>query len=111
MSQYDRWSRFLARSGFSTPTPAPPSLARFAAALTGLPVAALGVGVNLLPYRLCDVIVKRIKKYDAAAAATYKVVWSLALFPAAWLVEALLVGLWLGWAAAAGFALLVVPLS
>jgi 1-acyl-sn-glycerol-3-phosphate acyltransferase len=87
------------------------SLKRFLLALARLPLAGLGSLLNLLPYELCSLIVKHIKKYNLAAAATYKVVYSLLLFPLTYAAEAVLVHIWLGWIATAVFAVLIIPLS
>jgi 1-acyl-sn-glycerol-3-phosphate acyltransferase len=87
------------------------SLKRFLLALTGLPFAGLGWLLNILPYQLCNLIVKHIKRYDQAATATYKVVYSLLLFPLTFVLEAVLVHIWLGWIATLTFAVLIIPLS
>ena len=51
------------------------------------------------------------KKYNEAASATYKVIYSLFLFPLIYFVEGLLVHMWLGSAASIPFAVLIIPLS
>jgi|GEM_PF-622175 len=87
------------------------SLKKFLLALTGLPFACLGGLLNFLPYQLCNLIVKHIKRYDEAATATYKVVYSLLLFPLTFVLEAVLIHIWLGWIATVIFAILIIPLS
>lgn len=87
------------------------SLKRFLLALTGFPFACLGWLLNIVPYQLCNLIVKHIKKYDEAATATYKVVYSLLLFPLTFAAQAVLVHIWLGWVAALIFAVMIIPLS
>lgn len=80
------------------------------AALVGLVVAAAGVALNWVPYRLCGQLV-RLTGRDEADAATYKIVYALVLFPATYLSEAFLAWTWGGAAAALGFALVIVPLT
>lgn len=87
------------------------SAKRFFMAISGLPVAGLGWLLTMIPYQLCNLFVKHIKRYDASAAATYKVAYSLFLFPAAFLLEALSVHLWLGGTASLIFAVAVIPVS
>ena len=79
--------------------------------IAGLPFACVGWLLNVLPYQLCNLVVKHIKKYDKAAAATYKVSYSFLLFPLAFVLEAVLVYVWLGWIATVVFAIAVIPLS
>lgn len=87
------------------------SLKRFLLVLTGSPIVGLGWLLNLLPYQLCNFIVKHVKRYDEAEAATYKVIYSLVLFPLAFVLEAVLVHIWLGWIATVTFVILIIPLS
>jgi hypothetical protein len=89
----------------------PGSPMRFFLVLLGLPFAGLGWLLNVLPYQLIDLIVKHLKKYEESAAATYKVLYALLLFPLTYVLETGLVYLWLGWVAAVIFAILVLPLS
>ena len=87
------------------------SLKQFLLVLTGSPFAGLGWLLNILPYQLCNLIVKHIKRYDKAKAATYKVVYSLLLFPLTFLLEAVLIHIWLGWVAMVTFVILIIPIS
>jgi hypothetical protein len=80
-------------------------------ALIGLPAAVSGALLNLIPYKLCYLLVAKIKRYDESAAATYKIVYSLFLFPLSFLGECLLIHWWLGGAASIPFAIGIVPLS
>jgi 1-acyl-sn-glycerol-3-phosphate acyltransferase len=85
-------------------------IGRMLIALLGLSMSAVGVALNWLPYRLCGRLV-RLTHRDEADAATYKVVYALVLFPATYLVEAVLVGKWLGAVAAVGFCAGIIPLT
>ena len=80
-------------------------------ALAGFPIAALGWLLNVLPYQLCNLIVKHIKKSDEAVAATYKVTYSMLLFPLTYVLEAVLMYIWFGGIASILFAALIIPLS
>jgi hypothetical protein len=80
-------------------------------ALIGLPIAAIGVLLSFLPYRSCDYLVKHNKKYDMASAATYKVVYSLFLFPVAFIIEAMILHMFFGWVVSVLFVVLIIPLS
>jgi 1-acyl-sn-glycerol-3-phosphate acyltransferase len=89
----------------------PRSTRRFLMALAGLPIASLGALLNILPYKVCGLLVNSIRKYNEAEAATYKVVYSIFLYPLAFLGEGLLIHWWLGWAASIPFAIGIIPLS
>ena len=87
------------------------SLKRFLLILTGFPLAGLGWLLTIMPYQLCNLIVKHIKRYDESKAATYKVAYSLLFFPLTFVLEAMLVHIWLGRVATVTFAILIIPLS
>ena len=80
-------------------------------AISGFPIAALGWLLTIIPYQLCNLLVKYIKRYDESAAATYKVAYSLFLFPITFFLEALFVYHWLGLIASLTFAVVVIPIS
>ena len=80
-------------------------------AISGFPIAGLGWLLTIIPYQLCNLFVKYIKQYDASDAATYKVVYSLFLFPVTFFLETLFVHLWLGWLASLTFAIGIIPIS
>jgi len=84
---------------------------RFLMAISGFPIAGLGWLLTIIPYQLCNLFVKYIKQYDASDAATYKVVYSLFLFPVTFFLETLFVHLWLGWLASLTFAIGIIPIS
>ncbi len=92
-------------------TDIPRSIRRFLRALAGLPIAALGFLLNILPYKICGLLVNSIKKHNEAEAATYKVVYSIFLYPLAFLGEGLLIHWWLGWTVSIPFAIGIIPLS
>lgn len=87
------------------------SLMRFFIVFIGLPVAVSGALFNLIPYKLCRLLVTKIKKYDESAAATYKISYSLFLFPLSFLGEGVLIHWSLGGAASIPFAIGIIPLS
>ena len=87
------------------------SFSRFFCVMAGIPVASLGWLMNVLPYQMCNLIVKHIKKYDEAAAATYKISYSLLLFPLAFVLEAALVYICFGWILTVVFVILIIPIS
>lgn len=95
----------------STFEKSPGGVSRFLLALAGFPLAALGWLCTIVPYQLCGFLVTKIKKHDAAAAATYKIVYALMLYPLAFFAEGVLIYMTLGGSAAMLFALLVIPLS
>jgi glycerol-3-phosphate O-acyltransferase/dihydroxyacetone phosphate acyltransferase len=84
---------------------------RFLLALIGFPIAAIGWLLTFLPYQSCNIIVKYLKKYDIAKVATFKVVYSLFLFPVTFLIEAIVLYLFFGLVFSVLFAILIIPLS
>jgi 1-acyl-sn-glycerol-3-phosphate acyltransferase len=72
-----------------------------------LPLAALGTLLSWLPYRLCGVLARFGRSQDLPA--TFKLFGGFFLFPLVWLLEALAVGAWLGWAAGLALLFLVAP--
>ena len=90
--------------------PAERRIGSILAALAGLFVAAVGVALNWIPYRLCGRLV-RLTGRDQADAATFKIVYACVLFPATYLIEAFLAWTWGGVAAALSFAVSIVPLT
>lgn len=76
--------------------------------LTGFCLAALGSIINWLPYQLVDLLTR---KKDQADAATFKIVYSLFLFPAFYFLEAAAVKYIFGWISALFFLAALVPLS
>lgn len=79
--------------------------------LAGFPFAALGYLLNFIPYKLCSMIMRSFKQADKAATATYKVVYSLVLFPLFYLGEGLLIHMLFGWVFSISFAAGIIPLS
>jgi glycerol-3-phosphate O-acyltransferase / dihydroxyacetone phosphate acyltransferase len=113
-----RYDRLLHAAGLgdahvASEYPLPP-VARFLRRTLGtllvrLPLAALGIALNALPFQAVRLVARFVRGADQKA--TWKVFASLVLYPAAWLAEAALGG-WLaaraaGPAAGVGAALLV----
>jgi glycerol-3-phosphate O-acyltransferase / dihydroxyacetone phosphate acyltransferase len=73
-------------------------------------LAIPGYILNWLPYHLCDILIKFTKR-DASDAATYKVIYSLLLFPLFYFVEGFLISKLLGDTAALLFAIGIIPAS
>ena len=88
----------------------PNSPKHFFIALLGFPFAAMGYLVTFLPYQLCSLTVKYLKKYDEASAATFKVIYSIFLYPVTFLVETVIIYTLLGGIASILFAILIIPL-
>jgi len=76
----------------------------------GMALASIGWLLNWLPYRLIAVLV-RLTGRNEAEAATYKIVFSLFLFPLTYVIEGILIARWFGSVVAATFAVLIIPLS
>lgn len=94
--QLARYDRLTARAGPRRPG--------------ALALAAAGCVLNYLPYKLCAALV-RLTRRDESDAATYKILYSLLLFPATYILEGWLAYRWLGLAAAAVFAAVILPLT
>jgi 1-acyl-sn-glycerol-3-phosphate acyltransferase len=71
--------------------------------LVASPVAALGTLVNVVPWFVVDAISRRVD--EANQVATYKLFPALVVYPAAWGLEALAAGYWLGCGPAAALVL------
>lgn len=82
----------------------------FFAGMAGMFIASIGVVLNWLPYHLVDFLVKLARK-DESDAATFKIVYSIFLFPPTYILEGWLFKHLFGWGAALVFAFLIVPLS
>jgi glycerol-3-phosphate O-acyltransferase / dihydroxyacetone phosphate acyltransferase len=83
---------------------------RLPVAIFGGLLAIPGWILNFLPYHLCDLLIKAIN-HDAALTATYKVVFSLFLFPIFYFLESYLVYRFFSAPIAILFFILVLPLS
>ncbi len=82
----------------------------FIAALPGAVLAIPGWIFNFIPYHLCDLLIQTTRK-DASDTATFKVLYSLFLFPICYFLEGYLVFRYLGSAASILFVILILPLS
>jgi 1-acyl-sn-glycerol-3-phosphate acyltransferase len=108
LSRYERLSVLVGVNPRQDPKDRPGWTWLFEA--VGWIIASVGLLLNWLPYRLCAVLV-RLARGDESMAATYKILFSLILFPLTYVVEGILIARWFGPGAAAAFALLIVPLS
>lgn len=111
LSQYEIQSLIVKKTVPHSPPDTPSSMRRFFKAIIGFPLAALGVLLNLVPYKICGFLVNALRKHNEAEAATYKVIYSIFLYPLAFLGECLLLHWWIGWPASIPFAIGIIPLS
>jgi hypothetical protein len=94
----------------SGPIPLPQLASRFAIAVVLLPVAAWGLAFSWLPYRLSGWLgEKRARKTDRTTVAWYSLTSGMLVFPAFWIVAALLVGAIFGLVPAMAALLLAAP--
>jgi glycerol-3-phosphate O-acyltransferase/dihydroxyacetone phosphate acyltransferase len=110
LSRHKNLTNLLSKTDYSSSDSRPPSAIHFLLALIGLPIAAIGVLLAFLPYQLYDYMVKHSKKYDMASAATYKIAYSLFLFPVAFIVEAMILHMLFGWVVSVLFVVLIIPI-
>lgn len=104
--RYDRLLSLcrLSDAQVATDYPASPAL-RFVAGSIGrlvlhLPLAAIGMVLNVVPYQVVGWIAHREGRKAADQEATYKLLGSIVLYPLCWGAEAALAGWrWGGWAA------------
>lgn len=73
-----------------------------------MPLAVIGWLLNAIPYKIVDLLVRRL---DAAEAATFKIVYSLFAFPIAYVIEAIAIARLFGSTSAVIFAIVILPLS
>lgn len=111
LSQYEMQSLTVEKKYGTSGSGTERSIWRFLKTLTGLPFAGFGALLNILPYKCCNLFVNHIKKHHEAEAATYKVTYSIFLFPLAFIGESLLIHWWFGWVVSIPFALGIIPLS
>ena len=111
LSKYELLSLTVEKKHHPSNTDTPRSIRRFLMAFGGFPIAALGALLNFLPYKVCGRLVNSIKKRHEAEAATYKVVYSIFLYPLAFFGEGLLIHWWFGWPVSIPFAIGIIPLS
>ena len=110
LSRYQKLSSLSGIDVASQSNPKNRSLISILAGFAGMLVATLGVVLNWLPYHLVDFLVKSGKK-DESDAATYKIVYSIFLFPITYFFEGWLLERWFGWSAAILFSILIIPLT
>lgn len=82
----------------------------FLVAILGGVVAIPGWLLNFMPYHACDWLI-RLTRRDASDMATFKVIYSLFLFPLFYVLEGFLIRRFLGPVAALLFSILVLPAS
>jgi hypothetical protein len=80
----------------------------FVIAILGLIASIPGWLCNVIPYQLCDFLIRFTRK-DTSDIATYKVIYSLFLFPIFYFLEGFLIHRYLGFFATIAFAFLVLP--
>jgi len=83
---------------------------KFFLVLIGAIAALPGWILNFAPYHLCDLLIRFTHK-DASDAATFKVIYSLFLFPGAYFLEGWIIDSFFGGFAALIFAALILPAS
>jgi hypothetical protein len=66
--------------------------------------------LNFLPYQICDFLI-RVTKKDASDAATFKVIYSLFLFPAFYILEGFAIHHFWDFVPSVLFAVLILPAS
>jgi hypothetical protein len=109
LSRYHRISKIFRIDPLST-KPAQRSFGLFLMNSLGLILAAIGWLLNIVPYKLTDLLV-RIMRKDESEAGTFKVLFGLILFPLTYFIEGWLIYRWLGWIATFCFAILILPLT
>jgi glycerol-3-phosphate O-acyltransferase / dihydroxyacetone phosphate acyltransferase len=109
LSRYHRISKIFRMDPFNS-KPTQRSFGLFVMNSFGLILAAIGWLLNIVPYKLTDLIV-RIMRKDESEAGTFKVLFGLILFPLTYLIEGWLFYKWFGWIATLCFAILIVPLT
>lgn len=109
--QYENLSLPLEKKPLTFRNKAANPLKHFVKAFIGLPFAMLGVFFNFIPYQLCRLLVTYVHKNDESASATYKIIYSIVLFPLTFFFEFLLIHVFIDTPAAILFAILIIPLS
>ncbi|HJZ11599.1 MAG TPA: hypothetical protein VJ521_05590, partial [Acidobacteriota bacterium] len=110
LARYKRLSRLYGLDRTQTKQHEAFRLWRLVAGGAGLLIAAAGWLFNWIPYRLCALLVRLTRK-DESEAATFKIIYSLFLFPIAYVLEGLTLWRGFGWKAGMSFAVLILPLT
>lgn len=108
LSRYERLARnyrIETHSSSSSPT-----ISHTVHAILGGVLAIPGWLFNFIPYRLCDLLI-RATRQDESNTATFKVIYSLFLFPLFYLLEGYVVWRFLGTIPAILFSILILPFS
>ncbi len=106
LSRYERLCETYSIDGHARPA----SKSFVLPAIAGAALAIPGWIFNLLPYQLIALLIK-VTRRDASDIATFKVIYSLFLFPLTYVAEALLISRFTAPVFAWLFALLIIPLS
>jgi 1-acyl-sn-glycerol-3-phosphate acyltransferase len=109
LSRYHRISKIFRIDPLNT-KPTQRSFGLFLMNSLGLLLAAIGWLLNIVPYKLIDLLVRLLHK-DESEAGTFKVLFGLILFPVTYCIEGWLIYRWFGWVATLCFAILIVPLT
>jgi len=109
LSRYHRISKIFRIDPLNVKSPKP-SFGLFIMNLLGLILAAIGWLLNIVPYKLTDLLVRLLRK-DESEAATFKVAFGLISFPLTYVIEGWLIHRWFGWIATICFAILIVPIT
>ncbi|MCI0417509.1 1-acyl-sn-glycerol-3-phosphate acyltransferase [bacterium] len=108
LSRYDRLARnYGIERDLSASSP---TISEIVRAIAGGVLAIPGWIFNFVPYHLCDLLI-RATRQDASNAATFKVIYSLFLFPLCYFFEGYLIAGLAGSTAAILFSILILPLS
>lgn len=109
LSRYHRISKIFRIDPLNAKA-AKPSFGSFLMNSLGLILAVIGWVLNIVPYKLTDLLVRLLRK-DESEAATFKVVFGLIAFPLTYLIEGWLIYRWFGWIATLCFAILILPIT
>jgi hypothetical protein len=111
LEKHKKLVSLIKKTDYSTDSNIVQSLKRFFIGLVGFPFASIGWTLNVIPYQLCNLMVKHFTKYEVATTATYKVVYSLLFYPVTYLIEGVLLYMYFGWMLLIPFMILIIPLS
>jgi glycerol-3-phosphate O-acyltransferase / dihydroxyacetone phosphate acyltransferase len=109
LSRYHRISKIFRIDSLNTKPPRR-SFGLFLMNSLGLVLATIGWLLNIVPYKLTDLLVRLLRK-DESEAGTFKVLFGLISFPLTYFIEGWLIHRWFGWIATLCFAILIVPLT
>ncbi len=111
LSQYNRLSKTSLRGYLSSSPSKALDTKKTLFTLAGFSFALTGYLFNFMPHRLCLIILYYLQKAHEADMATYKVVYSLFIFPLFYLGEGVLIYILLGWTFLIAFAVCILPVT